>query len=294
MKEVEKSGLHPRNRHRSRYDFKSLISVTPKLGEYVRLNEYNDESIDFSNPDAVKALNQALLSFFYGVKFWDIPKNFLCPPIPGRADYIHNIADLFENSKNLKGLDIGVGANCVYPLIGKAEYDWEFVGADINPVSIESAQKIITENNLSSQITLRKQTSPSHIFKNIIRPDDKFDFTMCNPPFHSSAEDAVSGSKRKWKNLGKEKTQTVTLNFGGQGAELWCQGGELSFIKLMIEESVLFSKNCQWFTTLVSKKDNLENIYRAMTKVKAHDVRTIEMGQGQKKSRLVAWTFNKE
>ncbi|HQW01464.1 MAG TPA: RlmF-related methyltransferase, partial [Saprospiraceae bacterium] len=34
----EKSRLHPRNRHRERYDFKQLIAVCPELAPYVTLN----------------------------------------------------------------------------------------------------------------------------------------------------------------------------------------------------------------------------------------------------------------
>jgi 23S rRNA (adenine1618-N6)-methyltransferase len=93
-----KSNLHPRNKHRERYDFKQLINSCPELAQFVKLNNYNTESIDFFNPEAVKALNKALLKHFYGVNFWDIPKHYLCPPIPGRADYIHYAADLLSGS----------------------------------------------------------------------------------------------------------------------------------------------------------------------------------------------------
>jgi len=88
----EKSRLHPRNKHRERYDFKLLIESSPELAQFVKMNIYNDESIDFFNPDAVKALNKALLKYFYDIENWDIPEGYLCPPIPGRADYIHHIA----------------------------------------------------------------------------------------------------------------------------------------------------------------------------------------------------------
>ena len=57
----------------------------------------------------------------------------------------------------------------------------------------------------------------------------------------------------------------------------------------MIEESV--EVNGKWFTTLVSKAGNLHLIYKALDKVRPLDVKTIEMGQGQKTSRIVAWTF---
>src|ERR1035437_1265681 len=93
-----KTQLHPRNRHRERYDFTLLCKSYPDLKRYVALNAYNDESIDFSNAEAVKALNKALLKHYYDISFWDIPAGYLCPPIPGRADYIHHIAELLATT----------------------------------------------------------------------------------------------------------------------------------------------------------------------------------------------------
>ena len=95
--EKVKSKLHPRSKHRERYDFEKLISGFPELGPFVQPNKFDDLSIDFANPDAVKALNRALLKFHYGIEHWDVPDGYLCPPIPGRADYIHHIADLLDS-----------------------------------------------------------------------------------------------------------------------------------------------------------------------------------------------------
>ncbi len=52
----EKLKLHPRNRHRGRYDFKTLIVRCPELAEFVIFNLYGEEYDDFSNPKAVKIL----------------------------------------------------------------------------------------------------------------------------------------------------------------------------------------------------------------------------------------------
>jgi 23S rRNA (adenine1618-N6)-methyltransferase len=91
---TEKSSLHTRNLHRNPYDFDQLISCVPELKHYVFVNAYQTRTINFSIPQAVKLLNKALLQYFYNVKDWDIPDANLCPPIPGRADYVHYIADL--------------------------------------------------------------------------------------------------------------------------------------------------------------------------------------------------------
>ena len=295
-----KAALHPRNKHQGRYDFEKLIQLSPDLTRYVLFNQYQVETIDFTRPEAVKALNKALLKSFYGINDWDIPANYLCPPVPGRADYIHYIADLLGQNaqiptgKSIRILDIGVGANCIYPLIGHCEYGWSFLGSDIDKVALASASRIILANeHLADALEVRWQPSASNIFKGLIKPDELFDATLCNPPFHGSVAEASIGTQRKWKNLDKNQTATQksTLNFGGLASEISYPGGEAAYIKLMIEESVHYKTQCLWFTTLVSKESNLGGIYRALQSAKVADSKTMDMTQGQKKSRLVAWTF---
>jgi 23S rRNA (adenine1618-N6)-methyltransferase len=301
---TEKISLHPRNQHRLRYDFKLLIEKCSELKSFVFINEHHPdtsgETIDFSNPQAVKTLNKALLTTYYDIQNWDIPQNYLCPPIPGRADYIHYIADLLAQSNNgtiptgteVEGLDIGVGANCIYPIIGNSVYDWSFVGTDIDEKALNNCSEIIKANpKLIDAISLQQQVEPRFIFKNIITPEDKFAFTICNPPFHKSAEEASKGSLRKVNNLQDKKVTKAVLNFGGQNNELWCEGGELAFITQMIFESAKYPMQCLWFTTLVSKQSHLKSLYKTLNKVNAADIKTIDMVQGQKTSRILAWTF---
>ena len=276
--------MHPRNRHQSRYDFKELCLQVPDLKRFVK-----DDTIAFDDPEAVKMLNRALLKTFYGISEWDIPEQYLCPPIPGRVDYLHYIKDLIGPAKQASGLDIGVGANCIYPLLGVSEYGWNFVGSDADPKALASAKKNVHDNHLQEKIELRLQASPKYIFKNIIGPQDFFHFTMCNPPFHASAEEALQGTQRKWKNLGKK--DRTSLNFGGQRGELWCEGGEKTFVQKMIHESAEYSKQCLWFTTLISKEKNLPFLKRELQKVRPARVEIINMSQGQKQSRLLAWSY---
>ncbi len=296
----EKESLHIRNRHRERYDFRKLITSCQDLARFVRINEYNDESIDFSDPEAVKALNRALLMHFYGIGYWDIPAGYLCPPIPGRADYIHYMADLLATQnggvipvgEKIRCLDTGVGANCVYPIIGNHEYGWSFKGSETDPVAIGSARKIVRMNpSLKDQVELWLQANPREIFNTIVEKDDKFDLSVCNPPFHSSPEESANAARRKVSNLSGRKIATTVRNFGGNNNELWCEGGEARFIRDMIFESRRFADNILWFSTIVSKSDHLKGIYSALRKAEAPEVKTIPMGQGNKTSRIVAWTF---
>lgn len=278
--------------------------MTPELKPFVFTNKYNTETIDFSNNEAVLLLNKSLLMTHYDISYWDIPDGTLCPPIPGRADYIHYLADLLkETNQNkiphkevIKVLDVGTGANCIYPIIGVSQYKWDFVGTDVNDASVTSAEQIVQQNSpLTNKVEIRKQLSIHSMFNGVIQAHEKYDLTLCNPPFHSSEEEATKGSQRKWNNLNKSKkaesTHNKHLNFGGTSNELWCEGGELSFINKMIKESRLFSSQVLWFTCLVSKKEHIRSLQLSLKKVKCTHVKVIKMEQGQKISRFIAWSF---
>jgi 23S rRNA (adenine1618-N6)-methyltransferase len=293
-----KEMLHPRNQHRDGYDFARLVAQLPELAGFTISNPVGQTTINFQDVAAVRMLNRALLKTYYNIDFWDIPPNYLCPPIPGRVDYVHYLADLLASNNNhqiphgrhIKALDIGTGASLVYPLIGQSEYGWHFTGVDIDPAAIKSAQEICKFNQL--KITLRHQTNREDIFRGVIEPRDTFHVTMCNPPFHASIAQANKGTQRKWANLGKG--QSTKLNFGGHNAELWCPGGEIKFIANMVKQSMEFTGQCLWFSSLVSKKDNLRPLAKILGKANVADFKIVEMAQGQKTSRLIAWTYIKK
>ncbi len=300
---AEKSSFHTRNRHNSRYDFDALTTTSKDLLAFVHVNKYGDQSIDFANPNAVKNLNKALLKHFYQIDFWDIPEGYLCPPIPGRADYMHYVADLLASCNNqiipkgrkIRILDIGVGANCVYPIIGHQEYGWSFVGSEIDQVAIKCAKNITDVNPvLKNAVEIRLQIDKSATFKNIFHKEERFDLSICNPPFHASAAEALEGSQRKNRNLGNKDYAKPILNFGGLNNELWTKGGEVEFVGKMISESKPFKNQCFWFTSLISKSENLDSIYAMLKRAEATKIRTSEMSTGNKITRIVAWTFLNE
>ena len=295
-----KAKLHPRNKHRGRYDFKALIDSCPELEPFVTLNKFNDQSIDFANPEAVKLLNKALLIQHYDLEYWDIPENYLCPPIPGRADYIHHIADLLggynygkiPEGKKFRCLDIGVGANCIYPIIGQKEYGWSFIGSDIDTIAIDSASKIIDSNPvLKDQIELRLQSDKKDFFYGIIKKEEQIDLSICNPPFHASIKEAKAGTLRKLNNLSDKEVTKPSLNFGGQPNELWYDGGEERFVRNMIRQSKKFANSCFLFSSLISKQSTLKSAYKILTETEATETQTIPMGQGNKTSRLLTWSY---
>lgn len=298
-KQAEKSRLHSRNKNRERYDLAALIIAKPELKKHIIANKFGEDSIDFSSPKAVKLLNQALLSHYYGIKNWEFPDENLCPPIPGRADYIHHIADLLSehnpeipSGEKITCLDIGTGATCIYPIIGHTEYGWKFIATDIDPKSIASAEQIVNSNpSITAGIECRLQKNPRAIFQDIISKEDKIDISICNPPFHASMQEAQQGSRRKVKNLTGKKVKKPVLNFAGISNELICEGGEYKFIETMIKESKSLSKNFYWFSTLVSKQSNLKRIQSLMQKAEVALYKKIPLGTGNKSSRIIAWTF---
>ena len=172
----KKSRLHYRNKNREQYDLSALKTSSPELKNYIIPNKFGVKPVDFSSPLAVKILNKAILNHYYGIKNWEFPDENLCPPIPGRVDYIHYVSDLLSDSKildKISVLDIGTGATCIYPLLGVKEYDWNFIATDIELDSLDTAQDIIDDNNLSDKIILRQQFNEENILEGIIEEISK-------------------------------------------------------------------------------------------------------------------------
>jgi 23S rRNA (adenine1618-N6)-methyltransferase len=294
--------MHPRNRHQDRYDFAALLRAWPPLKAHLVRTPDDRQSIDFADPAAVRALNRALLQSQYGVSGWQFPDGYLCPPIPGRADYLHGLADLLAECNGgviprgtaIRALDVGTGASCIYPLLGHVEYGWHFVGSEIDAAALTSARTIVAANpDLGEAIELRLQADSASILKGVIHGGERFDLTLCNPPFHASAAEAAQASASKWDKLGRSGAGRArpARNFGGKGRELWCRGGELAFVRQMVSESADFAASVYWFSSLVSKAAHLASLKQHLQKLGALEVRTVAMEQGQKQSRILAWSF---
>jgi len=223
----------------------------------------------------------------------------LIPPIPGRLDYLLHVRDFLSEKFNsvvdfkLRGLDIGTGANGIYCILGAQHFNWNMVGTESDAKAVEIAKANIQHTKaLLDKVEIRHQENKSFLFATIIQPNERFDFTICNPPFHSSKEEALKGSLRKFKNLGgATNKKELSLNFEGQANELWCNGGEALFIKRLIRESIRFKDQVKVFTSLVAKADNLLKIEKQLKKVKAN-YHIIPMSQGHKISRCILWWFD--
>lgn len=285
------STFHPDNPHQGHYDFDELVRTRPALKKFMSMNPRGQQTINFFEPEAVRLLNQALLQVQHGIEHWDVPPGHLIPPVPGRADYIFYLSDVIQKnySGQIKCLDIGVGANAIYSLLGAKAKHWKMIGSDISTDSLQHARQIIATNKLEALIELRHQADSMRLFESIIRPNEYFHATLCNPPFHGSAEDAVASSRRKVNNLTGRRHKKPVKNFGGQANELWIKGGERGFLSRMIAESVAFRDQVGVFSTLVSKESNVKPLLAELRTLKVPFVKTIDLQTGNKKSRILCW-----
>jgi len=303
------TGFHRRNRHQGHYDFPRLVADYPALKPLLRTRPDGDSTIDFADAQAVRALNSALMRSAYGIANWTFPSGYLCPPIPGRADYVHGLADLLAHrhggqiprGSGVRALDIGTGASCIYPLLGHSEYGWSFVASDVDADALRAAAAILRANpGHAAQIELRQQLESQRVFRGLLNEGEVFDLVMCNPPFHPSAKAVAEESARKWRQLQDRPApsgrvpQRPKLNFGGQAQELWCPGGELGFIQRMASESLELAQRVYWFSSLASKSAHLPTLSSGLRKLGATEIISTPMAQGQKQSRFLAWTFLSE
>lgn len=231
--------LHPRNTFEGTYDMKALVEASPTLVPYIipaEASRGGRATINFSDPDAVKALNSALLKKDYGVNSWDFPEGKLCPPIPGRADYLHHIADVLGEccsshlplGPKVRGFDVGTGASFVYPMLGAGSYGWSFIATECDKTSLDAAVLNLAANSIESNVAaleklsspsrrsasptallsaglaaseIRLQSSSTSIFKGVLNQGEEVDFSMCNPPFYESLNAFQLASTRKQVNL---------------------------------------------------------------------------------------------
>jgi len=325
---------HPRNAFQGTYDMARLTSAYPPLGPHVARGPTGRPTVDWADPAAVRALNTALLVADYRVHpsyAAILPAGALVPPVPGRADYVHHLADALRRAGALpsapvgpavRGMDIGTGASCIYPLIAASVYGWEMIASDVNPAALASARKIVASNGHRDLIDVRGQElSNASIFDGVLRADERLDFAMCNPPFYPSEDAFRAENARKRKGLSKKKGAgrkgakqraapaeaeteggaTTSNNFGGTRSELWCEGGEVAFVRRIVEESRRYADRCLLFSSLVSRKEHvaeIEGFLRAApTKGGGRRrrgvrlVRRVSMGAGRKSATLLVWSF---
>lgn len=296
-KRERQADMHPKNRYRYNMpDFQYLVDAYPELAKYTRKKDEDGQvSLNFKDWDACNELVKAQFLHDFGIT-WTVPKPHLVPPIANRLNYlcfIHDIMSLWslkQNSDRLsyeyKVLDIGCGANLVYPLLGAAYFGWSFVGCDVNTDALHIAAHNRDLNEaLAPLIMLRKivrqpcQGNAEKEPKGIIGAcllDDTFDACMCNPPFFSDM---------------KEMGQNPLTDFGGTSDEMVYPGGEECFVSEMIKDSERHKQSVSWFSTMVGKKKTLKLAKKILYSLDSNAIRTYELAQGSTHRWVIAWSF---
>ena len=282
--------MHPDNPFEKEYNFNGLIQSHPELSEFIIVGKSDRKSIDFGDSKAIIALNTALLKRTFDVN-WELKPGHLCPALPGRLDYLIHVKDLLgaPSEKLITMLDIGTGASLIYPLLATAAFDWNCTASEVDIDSIEFAKKLLLLNPNLKTTTLRNQRFKSKIFHHVMEENDYFDLVVCNPPFYKTQSEAEQRNIRKNKNL--HNNESISHNFGGHSNELWYKGGEEAFIKTMASESASYGSQVGWFTCLISNSEHVKTLKRYVRKANPTELRVVEMEQGNKKSRFIAWTF---
>ena len=278
--------MHAKNRYRRKHDLRALCRLEPELTAYLRSTPDGHATLDFTASRAVYLLNRTLLKRDYGLQHWDLPTGYLTPAVPGRLDYIHLLADLVPQTRRV--LDIGTGASLIYPILGAREYGWKFVGTDVNPRSIKVARAIEQFNTVLGGIEVRQQHRELQVFTDVLLPGEWFDVSMCNPPFYADRPTAVNAGRSKWTKLGKRDRG---LTFAGHDAELTTTGGEARFLRTMIAESSNYRGQVGWFTSLVSKRGYLGAAQQQLAALGVAEVQVVELAQGNKRMRVLAWRW---
>ncbi|KAF8162434.1 S-adenosyl-L-methionine dependent methyltransferase [Mycena galopus ATCC 62051] len=281
--------MHPRNPYKTPPDFRQLAKVYPALEPCI-ISYSGSFSIDFKNETSQRRLTEALLHRDFGISL-DLPLNRLCPPVPNRLNYVLWIQDIirtteFLGNKPCFGLDIGTGASAIYPLLScKMNSDWSFVATDVDQFSWNCARSNIERNGLSERIRVFETTPEAPIFAPLHEDSNlKADFTMCNPPFYSSREDVAASADSK-----EFEPNAVCT---GAEVEMITEGGEASFVKRMVNESVLIGQRCRWYTSMLGKMSSLTEVIGAIREHGIQNYGITEFIQGSTRRWAVVWSFS--
>lgn len=293
---MEEPGMHPKNIYRYETpNFRQLVDIFPELKQYTIKANDGHAGLDFRNWDACRELVKVQFTHDFGI-IWTIPRPHLIPPLANRLNYLCFIHDLIclwsPDPKNRPSyeyniLDIGCGANLVYPLLGTSYFGWSFVGCDIQMDALLIAARNRDSNpSVSPRIILKKvarqpsqgdgQSATSGILGSCLQDGDMFDACVCNPPFFSNEND-----------MG----QNPSTDYGGTHTEMVYQGGEECFVSEMVRDSEKHRASVAWFSTMVGKKKTLKNVKKLLYSLDDTVIRTNELVQGTTHRWVIAWSF---
>jgi 23S rRNA (adenine1618-N6)-methyltransferase len=291
--------MHYRNAFREQnLNFKLVAGRQEDLKPFIERRSESQWRLNFKSWVVTRALNSALLIDAYELGMWDLPRFQLCPPVANRANYIHWLEDLLlqsrpsgvaETGASVRGLDVGVGASCVFPLLGASINGWSFVGVDIVDIALSSAIKNVRNNpRIAGLIEIRdgrmSEVIPSRNLSKFntllgVKNEEQFSFCMCNPPFFDLIQDA--------------KLNPGT-NFGGTTYEMCHPGGEEAFTQRIFDESLVLRERVHWYTTMCGKMRTLRKILHLLEVARVPTIRTTRFLQGRTTRWGIAWSFSSQ
>ncbi|XP_029374109.1 RNA N(6)-adenosine-methyltransferase mettl16 [Echeneis naucrates] len=279
--------MHPRNRYKDRPpDFAYLASKYPDFQQYVHTSLTGRPVVNFKEPEAVRALTCTLLKEDFGLTI-EIPLERLIPTVPLRLNYIHWVEDLINGQKQLRrGIDIGTGASCIYPLLGATMNGWYFLATEVDDICFDYAKKNVEQNNLSDLIKVVKVPKKT-LLMDALKAETEiiYDFCMCNPPFFANQLEAKGVNSRN-----SRRPPPSSVNTGGV-TEIMAEGGELEFVKRIIHDSLQLKKRLRWYSCMLGKKCSLAPLKEELRKQGVPKVTHTEFCQGRTMRWALAWSF---
>ncbi|XP_036053795.1 RNA N6-adenosine-methyltransferase METTL16 [Onychomys torridus] len=283
--------MHARNRYKDKPpDFAYLASKYPDFKQHIQINLNGRVSLNFKDPEAVRALTCTLLREDFGLSI-DIPLERLIPTVPLRLNYIHWVEDLIghqdsDKSTLRRGIDIGTGASCIYPLLGATLNGWYFLATEVDDMCFNYAKKNVEQNNLSDLIKVVKVPQKTLLMDALKEESEiAYDFCMCNPPFFANQLEAQGVNSRN-----SRRPPPSSVNTGGI-TEIMAEGGELEFVKRIIHDSLQLKKRLRWYSCMLGKKCSLAPLKEELRIQGVPKVTFTEFCQGRTMRWALAWSF---
>ncbi|KAF7668865.1 hypothetical protein LDENG_00282890 [Lucifuga dentata] len=279
--------MHPRNRYKDKPpDFAYLASKYPDFQQHVHTSLAGRPVVNFKQPEAVRSLTCTLLKEDFGLTI-QIPLERLIPTVPLRLNYIHWVEDLIDGQgKPRRGIDIGTGASCIYPLLGATMNGWYFLATEVDDICFDYATKNVEQNNLSDLIKVVKVPQKT-LLMDALKEETAivYDFCMCNPPFFANQLEAKGVNSRN-----SRRPPPSSVNTGGV-TEIMAEGGELEFVKRIIHDSLQLKKRLRWYSCMLGKKCSLAPLKEELRKQGVPKVTHTEFCQGRTMRWALAWSF---
>ena len=186
--------MHPRNPYSAPIGIAELARQFPDVCDHVISRSANGHIVyDWNAPGATYAVTRALLKRDFALD-WQQPPQFLCPPVPGRLNYLLWVEDLVLQdaaaATSVCVADIGTGASAIFPLIGARRFGWSFIALDSSADALEHARANVDRNCLQHLVSLRLVPHDGNI-ADALALHPSITHTMCNPPFFSSSSSSA-------------------------------------------------------------------------------------------------------